>query len=73
VVNRKGPDRIEDLWHSVQMKTYWRNGPVVPLVTDRLIDFIIRCRVAAIGGITPLPGHVWRDPARGETALPRNG
>jgi mannonate dehydratase len=24
----KDPDRIEDLWQSAQMKTYWRNGPV---------------------------------------------
>src|ERR1700722_17880860 len=24
----KDPDRIEDLWQSAQMRTYWRNGPV---------------------------------------------
>ena len=24
----KDPDRIEDLWQSAQMSTYWRNGPV---------------------------------------------
>jgi mannonate dehydratase len=24
----KDPNRIEDLWQSAQMKTYWRNGPV---------------------------------------------
>jgi mannonate dehydratase len=24
----KDPSRIEDLWQSAQMKTYWRNGPV---------------------------------------------
>ncbi len=24
----KNPDRIEDLWQSAQMRTYWRNGPV---------------------------------------------
>src|ERR1700727_3168003 len=24
----KDPDRIEDLWQSAQMKTYWGNGPV---------------------------------------------
>src|SRR6204780_2663054 len=24
----KNPSRIEDLWQSAQMKTYWRNGPV---------------------------------------------
>ena len=24
----KDPDRIEDLWQSAQLKTYWRNGPV---------------------------------------------
>ena len=24
----KDPDRVEDLWQSAQMKTYWRNGPV---------------------------------------------
>jgi mannonate dehydratase len=24
----KNPDRIEDLWQSGQMRTYWRNGPV---------------------------------------------
>lgn len=24
----KNPDRIEDLWQSAQMRTYWRNGPI---------------------------------------------
>jgi mannonate dehydratase len=24
----KDPDRIEDLWQSAQMRTYWRNGPI---------------------------------------------
>lgn len=24
----KDPERIEDLWQSAQMRTYWRNGPV---------------------------------------------
>jgi mannonate dehydratase len=24
----RDPDRIEDLWQSAQMRTYWRNGPV---------------------------------------------
>jgi len=24
----KDPDRIEDLWRSAQMRTYWRNGPI---------------------------------------------
>ncbi|MEJ7609396.1 MAG: hypothetical protein WKF37_24760 [Bryobacteraceae bacterium] len=24
----KNPDRIEDLWQSAHLRTYWRNGPV---------------------------------------------